>query len=164
MRKIFPILLLLLCPFMGQAATAASEEPSTAAQALRGERVVEIVYSGDTLPENTRARIEALKGKEFSPTAVRALLLWYHENGGESFLGIDAAPVRGGVKMLVKSKQKLRISEVVFEGNASVSSNLLQPVIDLKDGFEFEKEAAEAAVQKLTLYYSKQGYLATEVK
>ncbi|MGE3261214.1 MAG: POTRA domain-containing protein [Bacteriovoracia bacterium] len=164
MKRLLLLLALFVSPPLWAANSPSPEEASQAVAAYRGERVMEVVYDGDVLPDGVRARVEALRGKEFSPTAVRSILLWYHENGGESFLGIDVAPVRGGVKLLVKSKQKLRIAEILFEGNSSFSSNVILPAIDLKDGFEFERDVAEGAVQKIVLFYSKQGYLATEVK
>lgn len=155
------ILLLFLCTASARAAIPGDDSQ---AAAYRNDRVVEIAYEGDALSEAVKSRIEALRGQGFSPSAVRSLLVWYHENGGESFLAIDLAPVRGGVKLLVRSKQRLRIGEILFDGNSSVASNLLLATIDLKEGFEFERETAEASTQKITLFYSKQGYLAADVK
>lgn len=162
MRKLWLLGVLLLAA--APALAAVPVEDAAKAAVFRGEKITEVEYSGDSLPEGVRTRLDAMKGKEFSPSAIRSLLLWYHNNGGEAYFSVDAAPARGGVKLVVGTRQRLKISEVVFEGNASFSSNSLLPAIDLKEGFEFEKETAEAAVQKITLYYSKQGYLGTDIK
>ena len=66
--------------------------------------------------------------------------------------------------IMVDKVHKEAGAEVVIEGNKSVPTNALLPVIDLKEDFEYDLDAAQSAAQKLTLYYSKQGYLAADVK
>ena len=146
-------------------ATAAESlpDPLVASRQHRGERVAEVEFTGDPLPDPIRMRFEALKGRALQPTALRSLLLWTHENGGDLLVQVKVTDGRGGARVVVDARQKKKISEVRFEGNATVAANVLQPVTEIKDGAEFEKEAADAAVQKIVVFYSKQGYLATEV-
>ncbi|RZA07831.1 MAG: hypothetical protein EOP11_06605, partial [Proteobacteria bacterium] len=134
-----------------------------AVRAVRGSRVQAISFKGDPLPENIRARFDTIKGRPFQATALRALLLWVHENGGEYLVEVKAENVSGGVELIVEVRQRRKINDLRFEGNVSVPEASLDPVVEMKEGTEFERDAAESAVQKLNVYYSKQGYLATEI-
>lgn len=134
------------------------------AQEFRGARVAEIEFKGDELPESAQSRFRALRNRAFSPAEIRALLIWLHENGVDSLIDVSVQSSAGGVRLVVFSRQKSKIREVQFEGNASVSSNTLLPVISLKDGHDLDNEALGDSLQKISLFYSKQGYLATEVK
>ncbi len=134
------------------------------AQDLRGERVTEVEFVGDPLPEVLQNKFIALKRKAFSPTDIRNLLHWLHENGYDSLLEVSVRQNRdGGITITVNSRQKKHVTEIQFEGNHSVSANILIPAIGLKEGSEFEKESLKEAMEKLSLFYSKQGYLATEI-
>lgn len=163
-RGLLFLILLLFSGLPALAAREAQEDYNLAAMNMRGGLVSEVLFEGDALGEAARAKFSALKGKDFNPMAVRNILLWYHENGGDAFVEVKVSGSRGAAVLHVRSRQKLRIQEITFTGNSAFPSNILSPAIDLKDGFEFEREAAEAAVQKLSSFYSKQGYLATDIK
>jgi outer membrane protein assembly factor BamA len=68
------------------------------------------------------------------------------------------------VVLLVEARQKAKIAKILFSGNAVVAGNLLLQQTDLREGGEFEPELVKMAVQKIALFYSKQGYLASDVK
>lgn len=125
--------------------------------------MTEVEFKGDEIPENIRSRFQALRGREFSPAAVRSILLWLHENGADSLVEVSAASGRNGMRLIVTSRQKRKIKEIEFKGNATVNSNALLTTIAIKDENDFEKEVVEDSLQKISLFYSKQGYLATEV-
>lgn len=132
--------------------------------ALRGKKVTAVEFSGDTLPENVRARFRTLENKELSPSAVRSTLLWFHENGGDSLLRTRVSRGRGGVVLHVHSSQRQKIAEIVFEGNRTAATAVLLQQAEIKEGYEFEPELAKAAAQRLSVFYSKQGYLGSDVR
>lgn len=145
------------------AAAAFAADPEVVSS--RGKKVVAVEFSGDALPANAHAKFASLANRDFSPSAIRSALLWYHENGGDSLLQVNAVDRGEGlIALKVEAHQRRKIGEVVFEGNHTTSSATLQQQIELKDGVEFEPEAAQAASQKIILYYSKLGYLASDVK
>lgn len=161
------LLLLLLSPvaFPGFANAAEGNLPASleSARQYRGARITGAEYQGDTLSEQIRARIDSMKGRPFQASSLRTLLLWVHENGGDFLVELKAEESRGGVVLVVEARQRRKIVELRFEGNASVGESALEPVVEMKEGSEFERDAAQSAVQKLSVYYSKQGYLATEI-
>ena len=130
---------------------------------FRGTRITDIEYKGDAIPDIIRARIESLKGRPYQASTLRTLLLWVHENGGDFMVDVRVESARGGARLIVEARQRRKISDLRFEGNVSVGEAALEPVVEMKEGSEFERDAAEAAVQKLGVYYGKQGYLATEI-
>ncbi len=131
---------------------------------LRGKKVTEVRFSGNPLSESVKSKFRSLEGKELNPGSVRAMLLWFHENGGESFLDARALRVRGGVALSFHSNQRQKISSIQFTGNTTVTSATLLQQIELKEGQEFDNEVAEAAIQQLSLFYSKQGYLGSDIR
>ncbi len=152
-------------PAFAAAATEQGEYNPQAMLSHRGQRVAGVEFSGDPLPENMRAKFSALVNHVFSPASVRSTLLWIHENGGDFLVQVGfSKEVHGGVVLAVRAQQRLRIAEVSFWGNQSTPANVLQQQIELKEGSEYEPETAQAAAAKITLFYSKQGYLASDVK
>lgn len=154
------IFLLLLSPLSPAARGASAVEE---AQDLRGRTIGEVEFRGDAVDPQARARFEGLKGSKFSPTELRSLLLWFHEHGSDSLIQLSVEDTRAGVRLIVSTREKKRIAEVQFTGNNTVPGNTLLPILSVKEGGEFEKESADDSVQKIILFYSKQGYLATEV-
>jgi outer membrane protein insertion porin family len=143
---------------------AHAEAGSEAVLGFRSQPVTGVEFSGDPLPENVRARLGELTGKEFSATAVRSLLLWCQSNGVDALLEVYAVHSPRGVQLRVNALQRRRIGSIAFEGNITTPTNVLQQQIDIKEDTEFEPELVKAAAQKLSVYYSKVGYLASDVK
>jgi outer membrane protein assembly complex protein YaeT len=158
--KLWLIFLLLLLP-LSRAAVAASALEE--AQDFRGQTVEDVQFQGDSIDAQAKSRFEGLRGRKFSPTELRALLLWFHEHGSDSLIQLSVEDTRGGVRLIVNTREKKRIVEVQFTGNNTVPGNTLLPILSVKEGGEFEKESADDSVQKIILFYSKQGYLATDV-
>jgi outer membrane protein insertion porin family len=131
---------------------------------LRSQRITDVEFAGDALPDSVRSRFKALAGREFSPSAVRSVLLWGHENGVDALVDVRAMQGSRGIVLRVTERQRRRIGSIVFEGNSTTPTNVLQQQIDLKEDAEFEPEVVKAAALKVTTYYSKIGYLATDVK
>ncbi len=129
----------------------------------RGDRINDIVIEGDGIPPLARDRILSLKRKNFSPTDIRTLLIWMNESGVDHAVHIGIRPDRGGVIVVLTAKQKTKIKEIIFEGNAVIGANQLLPLTQMAEGFEFEREVAEEALKKIGLNYSRMGYLASEV-
>ena len=139
-------------------------DPETPPQLLLvSQRVSEVSFEGDPLPEAARAKFSSLAGRDFSASAVRAAILWSHENGIDSLIQVRATHVPNGIALRISSHRKIRISALTFSGNSTVTGNVLAQQIDLKEDMEFEAELARQAVQKINLFYSKQGYLAADV-
>jgi outer membrane protein insertion porin family len=165
---LFLRLFLLICALLHSPAIAAESDGPLgnidSVRQLRGTRVAEVEFSGDKLSDVLKARFEALRGKPFQPTALRALLIWAHENGGDFLIRVDSKESRGSLRLEVKVQQKKKITAVKFEGNSAMIETALEPIVELKEGSEYEREAVASAAQRLTIYYSKQGYLFTEVK
>ncbi|MGZ3657370.1 MAG: POTRA domain-containing protein, partial [Bdellovibrionota bacterium] len=159
-RGLFLAALLVSAPTW--ASIAATDGPSE--QSYHGQPVSGVEFSGDALPENIRAKFSGLAGREFSPLAIRAALLWCHENGGDSLVEVRAVHSPHGVTLRISVRQRQRVGSIVFEGNSTTPTNLLQQQIEIKEDSEYEPGLAKAAAQRLTLFYSKQGYLATDVK
>lgn len=153
MRNLLALLLLLAVP-----ARAADLD------SYRGQTVTGVEFSGDPLPDGLKSKFSALGGHEFSALGVRSALLWAHENGGDALVEVHVVHAPHGVTLRVAVRQRKRISSITFEGNATTPSALLQQQIEIKDDGEFEPALAKAAAQKITLFYSKQGYLASDVK
>jgi outer membrane protein assembly complex protein YaeT len=144
---------------------SAAQGEGQALAVFRGDPIEEVEFRGDPLPENMRAKFSALANREFNPGAVKAALLWVHENGGDFFVQAALGRARrGGLALIVRARQRQRIAEVVFEGNKTTPVSALQQQVELKEGADYEDDTAKAAAQKITLLYSKQGYLATDVK
>lgn len=131
---------------------------------LRGKKVTAVEFSGDSVAENVKSRFRLLEDKELSPSAVRSTLLWFHENGGDAYLQVRAAKSRGGVVVRVHSSQRQKITEILFEGNHTATSAVLLQQVEIKEGYEFEPELVKTASQRISLFYSKQGYLGSEVR
>lgn len=129
----------------------------------RGDRITDVVIEGDGIPPLARERILSLKRRNFSPTDIRTLLVWMNESGVDHAVHIGVRPDRGGVIIVLRSKQKTKIKEIIFEGNAVVGSNQLLPLTQMAEGFEFEREVADEAIKKIGLNYSRMGYLASDV-
>jgi|GEM_PF-4844404 len=158
---------LLLAIFLAICTGASAEEVAdgqVALIALRGQKVSSVEFGGDPIPAIVKEKFEALAGKELSPTAIRSVLLWYHENGGDALLEARVAKIRGNHVLLVNSKQRLKIAEIVFEGNQTAATAVLLQQVELKEGNEYVPEIVASAAQKISLFYSKQGYLASDVK
>jgi outer membrane protein assembly complex protein YaeT len=160
----FRTLWVLLALWVGVPPARAAESYVDAAQNLRGERVIDVVFHGEGLSDQIRTRFSALARKEFNPSAIRAILLWYHESGGESHIEVRVSRAGGGVRLHIVARQKRRIREIKFEGNTTVPSNTLLLESELKEGMEYESALVNSAAERLSLFYSKQGYLASEVK
>jgi len=160
----FAIVIFLLISPLVASAKSGLESVMRTNQNLRGERVIDVVIRGAPLPAPAREKFEALKGKLFNPSALRSALLWVHENGEESLLEVSMERKRGGVALFVDVTRRARISKIVFQGNHVVTSNALLSQIALKEGIDFDKDALEEAINKITLFYSRQGYLATNVE
>jgi outer membrane protein insertion porin family len=161
--RLLALLLLLLAAPAPVFGDAGLERAMRAAQEFRGERVAEVEFRGDPLPESIRMRFLSLRGREFSPTDVRGILLWLHEHGGDSLVEISVLKARGGVRLIVTARQKKKISEIQFEGVSSVQAAALLATIELRAGNEYEQETVSEALERISLYYSRQGYLATEI-
>jgi len=131
---------------------------------FRGHTISSMEFTGDPLSKNVKEKFLALENREFSPITIREILLWYHENGGDSLIQVRVLPFQRKLMLLVNNKQRLKIAEFVFEGNKTASTGVLLQQIEIKVGYEFESSLAELAVQKISLFYSKQGYLASDVK
>jgi outer membrane protein insertion porin family len=141
------------------AAPARADETSSFA----GQTITGVEFSGDPLAENLKAKFGALTGHEFSPLGVRSSLLWAHENGGDALISVRGVHSPNGVTLRVSVHQRKRIGSLVFEGNATTPSNLLLQQVEIKEDAEYDQDLAKAAAQKITLFYSKQGYLASQV-
>lgn len=154
-------LLLLIAAFLPQGARADLDDSLLE---LRGRKVTGVEFSGDPLSDNVKARFRALEDKDLNPSAVRSTLLWIHENGGDSLLQVKVARTRGGVELRIHSSQRQKISEILFEGNRTAATATLLQQIELKEGYEYEPAVAKAAAQQISLFYSKQGYLGSDVR
>ncbi|MCO5142646.1 MAG: hypothetical protein M9962_06110 [Oligoflexia bacterium] len=161
MKKNFFLCFLLL--FMSLKVVFASVG-SSELNSMKGLQVLSISYEGDSLPENIDTRISRTIGTSFSPFLVKNILLWHHENEGDSFLRISARKISRGVELKVFYKKKQKIEKISFMGNRDISANALETLIDFKEGFDYEPKLTEIAVQKLIAYYGKQGYFATDIK
>lgn len=158
-------LLRLLCLFLAPlgAAGESVEESQQAVLSLRGMRITGVQFGGDAIPPNVKDKFLALEGRELSPSTIRTILLWYHENGGDALLEVRASRARGGVTLRVSAKQRIKIGEILVEGNHTATATVLLQQAEIKEGQEYEPEVAKAAAQRLSLFYSKQGYLASDV-
>jgi len=156
-------ILFLMHPAFAGAAESSDEEPSTLVS-IRDKKILSVVFSGDPIPSNTKQKFLALEETELNPSAVRGVLLWHHDNGGDSLLEVSTTKSRGGLILRVHNKQRLKIAEIAFEGNETASSAVLLQQVELKVGNDFDPALVNGAVQKLSLFYSKQGYLASDVK
>jgi outer membrane protein assembly factor BamA len=156
--------LLLVLAFAPPARAALVTDGQDEVAGIRSQRVSAVEFTGDALPENLRARFRSLVGKDFSPASVRAILLWSHENGVDAFEEVSAAHTPTGVALRVHVSQRRRIAAIVFEGNSTVPTNVLQTESELKEDTEYDPELLKVAAQKITVYYGKIGYLASDVK
>jgi outer membrane protein insertion porin family len=154
--------LLLVSPIA--AFSADLEMDQRALMGMRGQKVASLELTGDPVAASVKERLQAMVGKELSPSAVRNVLLWHHENGGDSLLQVSGVRAQGGIKLVVHGKQRLKIESILFEGNVTTANAVLLQQIELKEGNEFDPESALAAVQKISLFYGKQGYLASDIK
>lgn len=129
-----------------------------------GQRISEVEISGQRISEQVRLKFMSLKGQNFHLHSVHQALLWFHENGGDSLVDFYAMKGHGGVKLLVRIKARKQISKIVFEGNQVVSNTILLNTSELKEGTDYEVDSVRAAIQKISIFYSKQGYLASDIK
>lgn len=155
---------LLLALLLFQSERALAEDLLQTNLAMRGRKIESVEFSGDALAANAKAKFSGMANREFSPGEVRATLLWIHENGGDALIQVSATEAGSSIVLKVRVQQRHKIREIVFEGNSAAPVNALLQEIQLKEGQEFEDASAKAASQKITLYYSKLGYLASDVK
>jgi outer membrane protein insertion porin family len=144
--------------------STANEIDSKVIRELRQEIVRDWRSTGDVLPPSFRERVQALVGKPFHPSSVRALLLWWHESGGEALLTVDYERMSGGIRLLVDVKARPKITSISFEGNFTVVTNVLLPQINIREGMDYESAAISDAEQKISAFYGRQGYLATAIQ
>lgn len=161
--KLSAILFLIFFPLVAPAKPGLESVMRTN-QNLRGERVMDVIVRGAALPPSAREKFEVLRGKLFNPSALRSALLWVHENGEEALVEVSLEQKRGGVVLYVDVTRRSRISKIIFQGNNVVTSNVLLSQIALREGIDFDKDALEEAKSKITVFYSRQGYLATNVE
>jgi outer membrane protein insertion porin family len=131
---------------------------------IKGDKILDIQFIGEAPPPFFKEKVLSLKRRNFSLTEVRTLLVWLNESGFDSGLKIEAKQERGGVVLLISASQKSKINQIKFVGNSAIDSVQLLPLTQLSEGYEFEKEVVEDAVKKISLNYSRLGYLATDVR
>lgn len=158
-----PVFLCVLLAATPGARAAEPDEAGSSPAAIRSQTVTAVEFSGDAMAENARTRFRALAGKEFSPAAVRSVLLWAEANGVDALVEVSAAHSPRGVDLRVSVHQRQRITAIVFEGNSTTPASTLLQQIDVKEDTEYDPDLVAASVQKLTVYYGKVGYLATSI-
>lgn len=129
-----------------------------------GQKILDVETIGNGFSDQLKLKLNAIKGKEYRPQISRQLIEWYHQNDGDYQLELFAEPVRGGIKILARIKERLKIDSINFEGNYTSTSNMLSSLIDLKEESEFDKASVEEAVKKISNFYTTQGYLSSDVK
>jgi outer membrane protein insertion porin family len=131
---------------------------------VRGDKILDVQFIGDPPPLSFKEKVLNLKRRNFNLTEVRTLLIWLNESGFGHGIKVWVRQERGGVVLVISANQRSKINQIKFEGNAAINSNQLLPLTQLGEGFEFEKEVAEEAIKKISLNYSRMGYLASDVK
>lgn len=156
--------ILLFVAFCVSASRAESLPKTSEFREFSGLKVSEIEFVGPRLPEQLQNKFFALKGQTFRLASIHQALEWYHESGGDALVEFYALKIRSGLKLIVRVKNRKQIAKIIFEGNLVSTYSVLLNVSELKEGTDYDAEAIKSALQKLALFYSKQGYLATDIK
>ncbi len=149
------MLLVFLWMVVSLEASAMSLDPRL--DRLRGERIVDVIFEGDGIPPIAKERALGLRRRPFNPSEVRTLLIWLSENGVDQGVRINLREERSGLVLVISSKERTKIKEILFEGNSAAKEAQLVPRTQLSDGLDFEKESVEEAVRKISLNYSRMG-------
>jgi len=125
-----------------------------------GRPIVAVDLVGPSAP--TREAFEELTkvrpNKPYSAAALRRMINSLYRLGEYTDIRVDADPRDGGVTLTISFVAKIRLKQVELRGHHQ-STNQLSGVTNLRIGEELSDSTVPDAVDRLRVWYERQGYL-----
>ncbi|MSR24742.1 MAG: outer membrane protein assembly factor BamA [Nitrospiraceae bacterium] len=135
-------------------------------QAQDGEQKVKsIQIRGAKRIEETavRGRLTLKVGDQYTGEAVRTQIRLIYEMGFYEDVRIETEPVPGGVAIVFVVREKPFITDIVFDGNDSLSDDKLKEKITIRNNSFLDQQQAKESAERVRQAYQEDGYYNVQV-
>jgi len=102
--------------------------------------------------------VSSQPGKDLSRVQIRDDLRSLYNTGLFQDIQIDVAEVSGGVRVILKVKEKDYIQGVRFAGNKEIGQEDMEKAIELKPPFLYDDPLVKASIEKIRKAYRDKGF------
>jgi outer membrane protein insertion porin family len=110
-----------------------------------------------------RGRLTLKVGDPYGAEAIRTQIRLIYEMGFFEDVQIEAERVPDGVAVTFVVREKPFITEIVFDGNQSLSDDKLQEKITIRSQSFLDQQQAKESAEKVRLAYQEDGYYSAQV-
>ena len=130
-----------------------------------GQPVKSIQIRGVKRIEETavRGRLTLKVGDRLTGEAIRTQIRLIYEMGFYEDVRIETEPVPGGVAVVFVVREKPFITEIVFDGNSSLSDDKLNEKITIRNNSFLDQQQAKESAERVRQAYQEDGYYNVQV-
>ncbi len=134
--------------------------------AVSAQTVVDIEVQGQERmgKEAVLQYVSTKKGDDLRRTQIRDDLKTLYNSGLFQDIQIDVAQASGGVKVIIRIKEKDYIQEIKFEGHEALDREELDKAIELKVPFLWDEAQIKAALEKVRKSYRDKGFYLVTIR
>jgi outer membrane protein insertion porin family len=150
---------------LGLAVVSAMLVPLSVVAQVSGPRVKAVEIRGNKHIEldAIQGRVTLKSGDAYTAEALRAQIKVLYDTGFFEDVQVETEPTADGVAVVFVVREKPFITEIVFDGNESLSDDKLKEKITIKSQSFLDQQQAKESADKIRLAYQEDGYYNCEV-